>query len=151
MVIHNRVRRFEIFQMCPSPIHLTAQQGKQNLSCINIRKMDFFDRSTSISLKTTQYIRDQLVRLTEQFSSITLRSTDRILRHIYMQSLNTFIIEKRNLTELVMEMANYTNRAIMKKLEAIRNLVTISEQSYRKFAESDNDTRDATAKYMLVS
>ena len=68
-----------------------------------------------------------------------------------MQSLNTFIIEKRNLTELVMEMANYTNRAIMKKLEAIRNLVTISEQSYRKFADSDNDTRDATAKYMLVS
>ena len=111
----------------------------------------FVFRSASLSLKTTQYIRDQLVRLTEQFSSITLRSTDRVLRHIYMQSLNTFIIEKRNLTELVMEMANYTNRAIMKKLEAIRNLVTISEQSYRKFADSDNDTRDATAKYMLVS
>jgi len=68
-----------------------------------------------------------------------------------MQSLNTFIIEKRNLTQLVMEMANYTNRAIMKKLEAIRNLVTISEQSYRRFAESNNDTRDATAQYMLVS
>jgi hypothetical protein len=68
-----------------------------------------------------------------------------------MQSLNNYIIEKRNLTELVMEMANYTNRAIMKKLEAIRNLVTISEQSYRKFAESNNDTRDAIAQYMLVS
>jgi Tfp pilus assembly major pilin PilA len=67
-----------------------------------------------------------------------------------MQSLNTFIIEKRNLTELVMEMANYTNRAIMKKLEAIRNLVTISEQSYRKFAETDEKTRNATAEYMQV-
>jgi hypothetical protein len=73
------------------------------------------------------------------------------MRQIYMQSLNTFIIEKRNLTQLVMEMANYTNRAIMKKLEAIRNLVTISEQSYRKFAETDEKTRNSTAEYMLVS
>ena len=47
------------------------------------------------------------------------------MRQIYMQSLNTFIIEKRNLTQLVMEMANYTNRAIMKKIEAIRNLVAV--------------------------
>lgn len=68
-----------------------------------------------------------------------------------MQSLNTFIIEKRNLTELVMEMANYTNRAIMKKLEAIRKLVTLSEQSYRNFAESNDTTRNATSTYMLVS
>jgi hypothetical protein len=68
-----------------------------------------------------------------------------------MQSLNTFIIEKRNLTELVTEMANYTNRAIMKKIEAIRNLVTISEQSYRRFAETNEKTRNETAEYMLVS
>jgi hypothetical protein len=107
--------------------------------------------ASPLSAKTNQYIRDQLVRLTEQFSSITLRSTDRVMRQIYMQSLNTFIIEKRNLTQLVMEMANYTNRAIMKKLEAIRNLVTISEQSYRKFAETDEKTRNSTAEYMLVS
>jgi hypothetical protein len=68
-----------------------------------------------------------------------------------MQSLNTYIIEKRNLTELVMEMANYTNRAIMKKLEAIRNLVSLSEQSYRRFDETDENIRNATAEYMLVS
>ncbi|CAF0831187.1 unnamed protein product [Adineta ricciae] len=105
--------------------------------------------STTISAKTNQYLRDQLVRLTEQFSSITLRSTDHALRQIYTQSLNTFIIEKRNLTELVTEMANYTNRAIMKKLEAIRNLVSISEQSYRKFAETDTSIRNITAAYML--
>lgn len=67
-----------------------------------------------------------------------------------MQSLNTFIIEKRNLTELVTEMANYTNRAIMKKLEAIRNLVTISEQSYRKYAATDDKTHNATIEYMQV-
>lgn len=111
----------------------------------------FLSRSTTISAKTNQYLRDQLVRLTEQFSSITLRSTDRALRQIDTQSLNTFIIEKRNLTELVTEMANYTNRAIMKKLEAIRNLVSISEQSYRKFAETDTSIRNITAAYMLVS
>lgn len=68
-----------------------------------------------------------------------------------MQSLNTFTIEKRNLSDLVVEMASYTNRAIMKKIEAIRNLVTIAEQSYRNFAETDEETRNATAKYMLVS
>ncbi len=73
------------------------------------------------------------------------------MRQIYMQSLNTYIIEKRNLTELVMEMANYTNRAIMKKLEAIRNLVSLSEQSYRRFDETDENIRNATAEYMLVS
>ena len=104
-----------------------------------------------LSTETSQYLRDQLVHITEQFSSLTLRSTDRIMREIYMQSLNTFIIEKRNLTELVHEMANYTNRAIMKKLEAIRNLVNISEQSYRRFAETDETTRNATAKFMSVS
>ena len=47
-------------------------------------------------------------------------------------------------------MANYTNRAIMKKLEAIRNLVTISEQSYRNFEETDEATRNETLEYMLV-
>ena len=73
------------------------------------------------------------------------------MRQIYMQSLNTFIIEKRNLTELVTEMANYTNRAIMKKLEAIRNLVNISEQSYRRFEETDEKSRNETAEYMKVS
>ncbi len=104
-----------------------------------------------MSTKTNQYLRDQLSLLTEQFSSVTLSSTDRILREVYMQSLNTFIIEKRNLTELVIEMANYTNLAIMKKLEAIRNLVNISEQSYRRFAETDETTRNATAKFMEVS
>jgi hypothetical protein len=104
-----------------------------------------------LSTKTNQYLRDQLSLLTEQFSSVTLSSTDRILREVYMQSLNTFIIEKRNLTELVIEMANYTNLAIMKKLEAIRNLVNISEQSYRRFAETDETTRNATAKFMEVS
>lgn len=72
------------------------------------------------------------------------------MRKIYMQSLNTFVIEKRNLSELVVEMANYTNRAIMKKIEAIRTLVTITEQSYRRFAETDEKTRNATAQYMLV-
>lgn len=73
------------------------------------------------------------------------------MRDIYTQSLETFIIEKRNLTSLVDEMADYTNRAIMKKLEAIRNLVSISEQSYRRFAETDQETRNATAKFMAVS
>jgi hypothetical protein len=73
------------------------------------------------------------------------------MREIYTQSLTTFIIEQRNLTELVNEMANYTNRAIMKKLEAIRNLVNISEQSYRRFAETDQTTRNSTAKFMSVS
>ena len=72
------------------------------------------------------------------------------MRRIYMESLNTFIIEKRNLTELVTEMANYTNRAIMKKLEAIRNLVSISEQSYRRFAATDEKTRNETVEYMRV-
>ncbi|CAF4519942.1 unnamed protein product [Rotaria sp. Silwood1] len=102
-----------------------------------------------LSAKTNQYIRDQLVLLTKLFSSISLSSTDRVMRQIYMQSLNTFIIEKRNLTELVTEMANYTNRAIMKKLEAIRTLVNITEQSYRRFAETDEKTRNATSQYML--
>jgi len=102
-------------------------------------------------MKTSQYLRDQLIRLTEQFSSLKLSNTDRIMRKIYMKSLNTFVIEKRNLTELVHEMANYTNGAIMKKLIAIRNLVNISEQSYRRFAETDETTRNATAKFMEVS
>ncbi|CAF3971477.1 unnamed protein product [Adineta steineri] len=101
-----------------------------------------------ISTKTNQYLRDQLVHFTEQFSSLTLPSTDRIMHEVYMQSLNTFIIEKQNLSQLVQEMANYTNLAIMKKLEAIRNLVNISEQSYRRFAETDEATRNATAKFM---
>lgn len=106
--------------------------------------------ASPLSAKTIQYIRDQLVLLTDHFQSISLRSTDRVMRKIYMQSLNTFVIEKRNLSELVVEMANYTNRAIMKKLEAIRTLVTITEQSYRRFAETDEKTRNATAQYMLV-
>jgi hypothetical protein len=104
-----------------------------------------------LSTKVNQYLRDQLVHLTEQFSSLTLSSTDRIMREVYLQSLKTFVIEKRNLTELVLEMANYTNGAIMKKLEAIRNLVTISEQSFRKFAETDEKIRDATVEFMKVS
>ncbi len=104
-----------------------------------------------MSTKVNQYLRDQLVHLTEQFSSLTLSSTDRIMREVYLQSLKTFVIEKRNLTELVLEMANYTNGAIMKKLEAIRNLVTISEQSFRKFAETDEKIRDATVEFMKVS
>jgi hypothetical protein len=108
-------------------------------------------RVSLLPKETNEYLRDQLVQVTEQFSSITLRSTDRTMREIYTQSLNTFIIEKRNLTELVNEMANYTNLAIMKKLEAIRNLVNISEQSYRRFAETDETTRNATAKFMSVS
>ncbi|CAF4777926.1 unnamed protein product, partial [Rotaria socialis] len=107
--------------------------------------------ASPLTAKTTQYIRDQLVLLTEHFQSISLRSTDRVMRKIYMQSLDTFLIDKRNLTQLVREMANYTNRAIMKKLEAIRTLVTITEQSYRRFAETDEKTRNATAQYMLVS
>ncbi|CAF3365398.1 unnamed protein product [Rotaria socialis] len=105
--------------------------------------------ASPLTAKTTQYIRDQLVLLTEHFQSISLRSTDRVMRKIYMQSLDTFLIDKRNLTQLVREMANYTNRAIMKKLEAIRTLVTITEQSYRRFAETDEKTRNATAQYML--
>lgn len=72
------------------------------------------------------------------------------MREIYSQSLDTFIIEKRNLAELVNEMANYTNGAIMKKLLAIRNLVNVSEQSYRRFARTDELTRNTTAKFMLV-
>ncbi|CAF1231815.1 unnamed protein product [Rotaria sp. Silwood1] len=118
--------------MCPSQLHLLYH-----------RRIVI-----PLSIKTKQYLHDQLIHLTEQFSSLTLPSTDRIMREIYMQSLNTFIIEKRNLTELVHEMANYTNRAIMKKLEAIRNLVNISEQSYRRFAETDETIRNATAKFM---
>jgi hypothetical protein len=104
-----------------------------------------------LSIKINQYLREQLVDLNEQFSSLKLLSTDRIMREIYTKSLNTFIIEKRNLTELVHEMANYTNGAIMKKLIAIRNLVNISEQSYRRFAETDETTRNATAQFMEVS
>ena len=107
-------------------------------------------RPFPLSIRTKEYLRDQLVRLTEQFSSLILPTTDQIMREIYLQSLNTFIIEKRNLTELVLEMANYTNRAIMKKLEAIRNLVNISEQSYRRFAQTDEAVRNATAKFMAV-
>lgn len=72
------------------------------------------------------------------------------MRTIYSQSLDTFVIEKRNLSELVNEMANYTNGAIMKKLEAIRNLVNISEHSYRRFAETDEATRNATVEFMSV-
>lgn len=72
------------------------------------------------------------------------------MREIYTQSLKTFIIERRNLTELVHEMANYTNGAIMKKLIAIRNLVNISEQSYRRFAKTDEITRNETIKFMEV-
>ncbi|UJR10091.1 hypothetical protein I4U23_014313 [Adineta vaga] len=101
-----------------------------------------------LSSTTNQYLRDQLVFLTEQFSSLTLPSTERMMREVYTQSSDTFIIEKRNLSELVIEMANYTNLAIMKKLEAIRNLVSISEQSYRRFAETDETSRNATAKFM---
>ena len=73
------------------------------------------------------------------------------MRDIYTQSLKTFIIEKRNLSELVHEMANYTNGAIMKKLEAIRNLVNISEQSYRRFAATNEATRNETSQFMKVS
>ena len=105
----------------------------------------------TISTRMQLYLRDELVRLTEQFSTLTLSSTDRIMRKIYTQSLDTFVIERRNLTELVNEMANYTNRAIMFKLDAIRNLVNISEQSYRRFAETDEEVRNSTAKFMAVS
>jgi hypothetical protein len=111
----------------------------------------FFFSTQPLSIKTSQYLREQLVHLNEQFSTLKLTSIDRIIREIYMKSLNTFVIEKRNLTELVHEMANYTNGAIMKKLIAIRNLVNISEQSYRRFAETDETTRNATAKFMEVS
>jgi hypothetical protein len=103
-----------------------------------------------LSSKTNQYLREQLVHLTEQVSLLKLSSTDRIMREIYTQSLKTFIIEKRNLTELVHEMANYTNGAIMKKLIAIKNLVNISEQSYRRFAKTDEETRNATIEFMRV-
>ena len=96
-------------------------------------------------------MREQLLRLTEQTASLKLPSTDRIMREIYTQSLKTFLIEKRNLTELVHEMANYTNGAIMKKLIAIRNLVNISEQSYRRFAKTDEATRNETIEFMEVS
>jgi hypothetical protein len=116
----------------------------------NSRKIICFS-ALPLSIKTNQYLREQLVNLNEQFSSLKLLSTDRIMREIYMKSLNTFIIEKRNLTELVHEMANYTNGAIMKKLIAIRNLVNISEQSYRRFAETDETIRNATAQFMEVS
>lgn len=109
-----------------------------------------FSRIPFISQTTKEYLREELVRLTENFSSLTLSSTDKIMREIYSQSLDTFIIEKRNLAELVNEMANYTNGAIMKKLLAIRNLVNVSEQSYRRFARTDELTRNTTAKFMLV-
>ncbi|CAF0788878.1 unnamed protein product [Adineta ricciae] len=114
----------------------------------NVSFSDTLPTVPLLSAATNQYLRDQLVYLTEQFSALTLPSTDRMMREVYMQSSNTFIIEKRNLSELVIEMANYTNRAIMKKLEAIRNLVTISEQSYRRFAETDEATRNETVKFM---
>jgi hypothetical protein len=107
-------------------------------------------RTLTLSSKTNQYLREQLVHLTEQVSLLKLSSTDRIMREIYTQSLKTFIIEKRNLTELVHEMANYTNGAIMKKLIAIKNLVNISEQSYRRFAKTDEETRNATIEFMRV-
>jgi hypothetical protein len=116
----------------------------------DIPNVSYTDTSTILTLssKTNQYLREQLIRLTEQSSLLKLSSTDRIMREIYTQSLKTFIIEKRNLTELVHEMANYTNGAIMKKLIAIRNLVNISEQSYRRFAKTDEETRNATIKFM---
>ncbi|CAF1990161.1 unnamed protein product [Rotaria magnacalcarata] len=135
-------------------IHVTYGHMQASSSVREIPNVSFSNTYASLqtalplSTKTKQHLRDQLVHLTEQLSSLTLPSTNRIMREIYLQSLNTFIIEKRNLTELVLEMANYTNGAIMKKLEAIRNLVTISEQSYRRFAETDDTTRNATAKFM---
>ncbi len=113
--------------------------------------LSYFDRTFPLSIKTNQYLREQLVHLIEQTSSLKLSSTERVMREIYSQSLKTFIIEKRNLTELVHEMANYTNGAIMKKLIAIRNLVNISEQSYRRFEKTDQETRNATIKFMEVS
>ena len=72
------------------------------------------------------------------------------MREIYSQSLDRFVIERRNLTALVNEMAHYTNGAIMKKLVAIRTLVNISEQSYRRFAKTDELTRNTTVKFMAV-
>ncbi|UJR35966.1 hypothetical protein I4U23_028707 [Adineta vaga] len=129
---------------------ISRKYGRENIPNVSFTNTsNLLASTTTISAKTNQYLRDQLIRLTDQFSSIKLRSTDHVLRQIYTQSLNSFIIEKRNLTELVTEMANYTNRAIMKKLEAIRNLVSISEQSYRKFAETDSSIRNITAAYML--
>ena len=142
-----------IFRMYLSPIHCRRMFILNFL--VNVMKNFIFSyipcRVPLLSSATNQYLRDQLVYLTEQFSALTLPSTDRMMREVYMQSSNTFIIEKRNLSELVIEMANYTNRAIMKKLEAIRNLVTISEQSYRRFAETDEATRNETVKFMEVS
>lgn len=108
-------------------------------------------RVLPLAKQTNQYLREQLIHLTEQTASLKLPSTDSIMREIYTQSLKTFIIEKRNLTELVHEMANYTNGAIMKKLIAIRNLVNISEQSYRRFAKTDEATRNETIEFMEVS
>lgn len=121
--------------------------------CVLVLFIDllFASSQAAIPQKTAQYIRDELVRLTDKFSSITLKSTDRAMRQIYMQSLSSFIIEKRNLTELVIEMANYTNQAIMKKLEAIRKLVHLSEHSYKRFAATDEATRNETITYMRVS
>ena len=138
------------------PMYLSRQVPQQQISMyrsrsVRLRRCELsFLRAPLISPETKQYLRDQLVHLTEQFSSLTLASTGRIMRDIYAHSLETFIIEKRNLTSLVDEMADYTNRAIMKKLEAIRNLVSISEQSYRRFAETDQETRNATFKFMAV-
>lgn len=139
------------------PMYLSLQVPRRQISMwrsssVLLRSQELsLTRAPLISPETKQYLREQLVHLTEQCSSLTLASTGRIMRDIYTQSLETFIIEKRNLTSLVDEMADYTNRAIMKKLEAIRNLVSISEQSYRRFAETDQETRNATAKFMAVS
>ncbi|CAF1308139.1 unnamed protein product, partial [Didymodactylos carnosus] len=104
--------------------------------------------SITLSPKTNQYLRDQLKKVTQTLQSLTLNSTSKIMRQIYLQSLNTFVIEKRNLTQLVAEMANYTNLAIMKKLEAIRNLVNISEYTYKQHSETPVQEREETYNYM---
>ncbi|CAF1481621.1 unnamed protein product, partial [Didymodactylos carnosus] len=104
--------------------------------------------SIRLSSKTHQYLHDQLKKVTHTLQSLTLNSTSKVIRHIYSQSLNTFLIEKRNLTQLVTEMANYTNLAIMKKLTAIRNLVNVSEQTYRQFAKTTDEEKEEIYKYM---
>ena len=139
----------------PPPIHrMCANERSYLIRLIFFFFFFFFSsdiRMLPLAKQTNQYLREQLLHLTEQTSSLKLSTTDRIMREIYTQSLKTFIIEKRNLTELVNEMANYTNGAIMKKLIAIRNLVNISEQSYRRFAKTDEATRNETIEFMEVS
>ncbi|KAI0984621.1 hypothetical protein GJ496_002711 [Pomphorhynchus laevis] len=56
---------------------------------------------------------------------------------------NMLSVRKRNLTEMTILMAYAMNRAIMKKLKAVENLVKVAEESFKNYT-SNQDTRNST-------